>query len=76
MTYFNYINENFDRVKKEICMGLISPSTMRYYSIYSRVDYYKKLNNSLRDSVIFTSIDFNIGENWVYKIIQNMERML
>jgi hypothetical protein len=74
MTYFSYINDNLESVKREIRMGLISCAILKHYSIYSRYDYYNKINYNRRDAIIYTSLDFNVSEQWIYKIIQNMER--
>jgi hypothetical protein len=73
MTYFCYINDNIDRVKHDIKIGLISCSILKHYQIYSRYDYYKKLNNSTCSSIIYVCNDFQIEQRWAYKIIKKME---
>ncbi len=73
MTRFSYINQNLDRIKNEIKLGLISPCTLKHYGIYARYDYYRKINNSVTISAIFAAEDFKVNDRWVYKIIKNME---
>jgi hypothetical protein len=73
MTYFQYINSNLDRVKFDIKIGLISPSVLRYFLIYSRFDYYMVQGHSHAESLQFTGMDFNIGERWSQMIIKKME---
>jgi hypothetical protein len=73
MTKFAYINSNIDRVKNEIKMGLISTTVLSHYAIYSRYDYYRKLDNYVGFSVLFTSDSCRCSESLVYKIIKEME---
>ncbi len=73
MTLFQYINANFDRVKYDIKIGLISPATLRHFQIYSRYDYYRMQGFNFRDSVLSVSIDLNVCESRVPKIIKKME---
>ena len=73
MTKFQYISENFLTIKKEVKMGLISPTVLAHYAIYSRYDYYRKLKNYVGVSVLITSDNFRISESLVYKIIKEME---
>jgi len=73
MNKFQYINENFLAIKKEVKMGLISPTTLSHYAIYSRYDYYRKLKNYVGVSVLITSDNFRISEQTVYRIIKEME---
>jgi len=73
MTLFEYINQNFERVKHEVKTGQRPCSTIRYIQIYSRYDYWRKLDNSVSRSVLFTSEDMKIGERSIYNIIKKME---
>jgi hypothetical protein len=74
MIMFTYINDNLDRLKYLVKIGIVSPSLLRYYGIYSRFDYYRKLGHDCHDAVVCTGLDFDIGESWVYKIIKSMEQ--
>ncbi len=76
MTRFEYINENITRIKSETKLGLISTSILRHYAIYSRYDYYRKLDNNVSLSVILTSENLNICQSAVFKIIKNMEEAI
>lgn len=73
MTRFQYINDNLDQVKTEVKMGLVSITVLSHYAIYSRYDYYRKLGNYVGFSVFYTSEDFKIHEQTVYKVIKEME---
>lgn len=73
MNKFQYINTNIDRIKKEVCMGLISTSVLNHYAIYSRYDYYRKLGNYVGVSVLFTSETCNVSERCVFKVVKEME---
>ena len=73
MNKFQYINDNFLTVKKEVKMGLISPATLSHFAIYSRYDYYRKLGNYVGYSVLFTADSCRCSESLVYKIIKEME---
>ena len=73
MTRFQYINDNLDQVKTEVKMGLVSITVLSHYAIYSRYDYYRKLGNYVGFSVFYTSEDFKILEQTVYKVIKEME---
>ena len=73
MTKFQYINENFLAIKKEVKMGLIPPTVLAHFAIYSRYDYYRKLDNYVGFSVLFTSDSCRVSESLVYKIIKEME---
>jgi len=73
MTRFQYISDNFLTIKKEVKMGLISPTILSHYAIYSRYDYYRKLKNYVGVSVLITSDNFRISEQTVYRIIKEME---
>ena len=73
MTLFAYINQNLERIRHDMRIGLISPGVLRYYQIYSRYDYYKRLGHRNHDAVFCTAEDFALGESWVLKIIKKME---
>jgi len=73
MTRFQYISDNFLTIKKEVKMGLISPTILSHYAIYSRYDYYRKLGNRNSVSILITSDNFKVSENLIYKIIKEME---
>ncbi len=73
MTRFIYINKNIDRIRKEIKMGLISTTVLSHFAIYSRYDYYRKLNNYNGISILLTADNCRVSEKHVYKIIKEME---
>ena len=73
MTLFIYISQNIDRIKFDMRIGLISCTVMKHWQVYSRYDYYRRLNNSVSKSVLYTSTDFKLADTWVYNIIKKME---
>lgn len=73
MTKFQYINENFESIKKEVKMGLVSTSTFSHYFIYSRYDYFRRLNKFNGISILLTADSCRICEMTVYRIIKEME---
>jgi hypothetical protein len=73
MTRFQYINENFLTIKKEVKMGFIPPTVLSHFAIYSRYDYYRKLDNYVGFSVLFAADNCRVSESLVYKIIKEME---
>lgn len=76
MTRFEYINNNLltpEGIKDQIRAGIIPPSVLRHFEIYSRYDYYRKAGNNVSTSVFNVSEDFGINERSVYKVITNMQ---
>jgi hypothetical protein len=73
MTKFNYINNNLDRIKQEVKMGLISTSTLNHYAIYSRYDYFRRLNNYNGVSILLTADSCKVDDSTVYRVIKEME---
>lgn len=73
MTLYQYINDNMDRVKKDVNLGLMPCSLLRHWEVYSRYDAYKKMNHSVVDSVLNASDDMRVSESNVFKIIRKME---
>jgi len=73
MNKFNYINENFLTIKKEVKMGLIPPTVLSHFAIYSRYDYYRKLDNYVGFSVLVAADNCRVSESLVYKVIKEME---
>jgi len=73
MTFYQYINNNIDRIRTEIKMGLIPPSILRHWEIYSRYDLHRKMGASVTASVEFTSEEMRVCVNSVYQIIKRMK---
>ena len=73
MTLFIYISQNIDRIKFDMRIGLISCTVMKHWQVYSRYDYYRRLNNSKPESVYYVSEDFKTTCKNVYEIIKKME---
>jgi predicted sugar kinase len=73
MRLYAYLNQNIDRIKREVCMGLMPCSILRHWEIYSRYDAYKKMQNTTVNSVLNTAQDMRVSERVVFKIIKRME---
>jgi hypothetical protein len=73
MNRYQYINQNIERIKKDVRLGLIPVSVLRHYEIYSRYDYYRKTGEKICCSVLFTSEDMTVNESWINKIRKSME---
>lgn len=73
MTRFEYINSNIEKIKELSKNGLASTSILKHWQIYSRYDYYRKLNNSIEVSGIFVQDEFNITRRWFFIIKKSME---
>lgn len=73
MTLFQYISNNIDRIKQEIRIGLIPSSILKHWQVYSRYDYYRRLNNPVTIAALFAAGDCQIKERWVFEIIRKME---
>jgi hypothetical protein len=76
MTFYKYINENIDRIRSEIRMGLITTSILRHWEIYSRYDYYKRVGNNVLSAVDYTANDMRISKRGVFRIVKRMESNL
>jgi hypothetical protein len=74
MTFFSYIGNDINRVKFDVKIGLIPCAILRHFQIYSRYDYYRKLENSVTVSVMLTSYDLSVSEITVYRVLKIMER--
>lgn len=73
MILFEYISQNIERIKKEVQYGVISQYIFKYFEIYCRYDYYKKAGYNKMDSCLYTGEDYDLSDEWIYKIIKRME---
>jgi hypothetical protein len=73
MNKFQYLSQDFDRIKKETKMGLISTCILSQYAMYSRFDYYRKLGNNVTISAIYTAETMRVSKRCVFRAIKNMQ---
>ena len=73
MTVFEYIGKNYERIKKDVKIGITSYSVLKHWLIYSRYDYYRKTGSKVSIAVLCAATDNRVSENWVYAIIKKME---
>lgn len=71
---YAYINQNIDRIRHEVTLGIVPCSVLRHWEIYSRYDAYKKMNYAVSDAVLNTSSDMRCCESLVFKIVKKMEQ--
>jgi hypothetical protein len=57
-------------------MGLISTSTLNHFTIYSRYDYFRRLNNYNGISILLTADSCRVCESLVYRVIKEMEESI
>jgi len=76
MNLFVYISHNIDRIKYDVRIGLVPCATLKHWQIYSRYDYYKRLQNTTSYAVSYTCDDFHVAQSWLYCIIKKMEMEL
>jgi len=76
MTRFEYISQNIDTIKIMIKIGIISPTILRNWEIYSRFDYYRRIGENVCMSVFFTGNDLKAEERRIYRIKKLMESEL
>lgn len=74
MTVYGYINQNIERVKREVTFGIVPVSILRHWEIYSRFDAHKKMKQTITNAVTLTSADMRCCESTIYKIIKKMEQ--
>jgi hypothetical protein len=71
---YQYINQNIERIKREVRFGERPVSVLRHFEIYSRYDYYRKTGEKICDAVLFTGEDLTVNESWINKIRKSMEQ--
>jgi hypothetical protein len=76
MTLFAFINQDLDRVKHYIRIGLMSPTILHHFEIYSRFDYYRRQGRNYRDSILCAGCDHRVSDRWVSKVVKKMETKL
>ncbi len=76
MTYFAYINENLDRIRNDVRMGIIPCSVLNHWLVYSRFDYYRRTGKQRCESIFYTAEDSGLKERQVYYIVAKMEAEL
>jgi len=73
MNYFQHINDNLERIKTDVRLGIIPCSVMNHWHIYSRFDYYLRTGKRRCESIFFTAEDFSMSERTVHRIVLQME---
>jgi hypothetical protein len=73
MNKFQYINQNLDRIKNDVRLGIVSTYCLCHFYAYSRYDYYRKQGYKKCQSVFFTSEDLKVSEQLVHRVRKDME---
>jgi len=74
MMLYSYINQNIQRIRKEIAFGLLPCSLLRHWEIFLRYDAYRKMGHSVNESVFFTSSDMRVTDRTVFSIVKKMQK--
>ena len=75
MNFYSYIKKKIEdgTVKNMYRAGVCTYKVTRYVDIYEKYLEYKNSGDPISNSVMSTSIDFNISERQVWKIIKFMD---
>jgi hypothetical protein len=73
MMLFNYINENINRVKNDIKLGIMPCSILFHWEIYARYDALKKMGNSEAMTRFRIAEQYKMNESTVFRIVKKME---
>jgi len=60
MTRFEYINENFERIKSDVANRITPACVIRHFAIYGRYLYYRKQGYNKTTAALFAGDDFKI----------------
>ena len=74
MTRFEYINDNFDRIKSDVSNRITPACVIKHFAIYGRYEYYKKQGYNKTTAALFAGDDFRISDRSVLRIINQMEK--
>jgi len=75
-TVYGYINQNIDRVKREVNMGLMPVSILRHWEIYSRYDLHRRMGSCVSEAVEHTAIDMGCCDSTVFKVVNKFEKQI
>ena len=73
MTLFEYINDNIERIKFDVKIGIIPCTLIKHYQIYSMYSIYRCQNMSVNDAVLNVCEAFSVDKSWVFIIIKKMQ---
>jgi len=73
MTRFEYINENFERIKKDIANRITSAYIIKHFAIYGRYQIYRKQGYNKTTAALYAGDDYKVTDIAVFKIINQME---
>jgi len=74
MTRFEYINENFERIKNDVALCIVPACVIKHFAIYGRYEYYRKQGYNKTTSAVFAGDDFKMTDRAIFKIINQMEQ--
>lgn len=73
MNLYGYINQNINRVRYEVGLGLMPVSILRHWEIYSKYDAFKRMGFAVVDAVLNTGVEMRCCDSSVFKVIKKME---
>lgn len=74
MKIIEYIDNDIDRIKTDVRIGLIPCGILRHYQIYRCYLSYRNVGFDSYGAISKTSLDMNVSDQWVYSIIKRMEK--
>jgi len=73
LTRYEYINENFERIKNDVGLCITPSCVIKHFAIYGRYIYYRKQGYEIMESAIYAGDDFKMTDRSVFTIIKQME---
>jgi hypothetical protein len=73
MTLFEYINDNIERIKFDVKIGIIPCTLIKHYQIYRMYSIYRCQNMSVNNAVFNVCEAFSVDKSWVFIIIKKMQ---
>jgi hypothetical protein len=73
MTRFEYINENFERIKNDIANCITPACVIKHFAVYGRYEYYRKQGYNKTTAALYAGDDYKISDKQVFRIINQME---
>lgn len=73
MRLYDYINNNYDRVRRETRIGLMPMSVLGHWRAYSRFDLHVKSGRKICEAITLASVETKLAESTLYLIKKQME---
>lgn len=74
MTRFEYINDNFERVKNDVANRITPACVIKHFAIYGRYEYYVKQGYNKTTAALYAGDDYKLSDRTIFRIINQMEK--